>query len=227
MVLVIAWVYLPLKGVSWISELPCLVQSMSCFPFWSLTTTKVVHEVRLSFTYLNVCHLLLTPYTEVKSRTGGSYFVVRWSWWDQRRIPGLRLDYTERGRRDLCTDYPFPEIMILVYWLKVNSSVTIFTDHLWCIPFRDQRFQCILLSAIIAFRIWAWFLVRTVEIRESLLNVSICLSLKSSFNHCQSSLSCCLITLQINLSHGLSSGLIPYVTVCDWVTLRHIFDLGF
>ena len=34
------------------------------------------------------------------------------------------------GQRDLYTDNLFPEIMRLIYWLKVNSSMTIFTDHL-------------------------------------------------------------------------------------------------
>ena len=71
------------------------------------------------------------------------------------------------------------------------------------------------------------FLVRIVEMRESFQDISTCHTLKSSFNHRQSSLSHCLITLQINLSHGLSSGLIQYERLCDWVTLRHLLNLGF
>ena len=123
------------------------------------------------------------------------------------------------GRRDLHTGNLFPGIMILVYWLKVNSSMTIIMDHLWCVPFHDQHFQCALLSAISTFRVWAWFLVRTVEIRESLSNVLTCLNLKSSFNHYWFSLSHCLITLQIELVHDLSLGLIPYM-------IRSLLDIS-
>ena len=76
---------------------------------------------------------------------------------DQRKTPGLHSNYTEWTKR-------------LVHWqsvswnnetslliLKVNSSMTIITDHLWCIPFCDQRFQYNLLSYIIAYHVWAWF----------------------------------------------------------------------
>ena len=66
--------------------------------------------------------------------------------------------YTERMKR-LVHRQLIPEIMRLVYWLKVNSSVTMFTDHCWSIPFRDHCFQSHLLCCIIAFRVWAWFLV--------------------------------------------------------------------
>ena len=132
--------------------------------------------------------------------------------------PRTLLQLHEEWRRGLYTDNQFPEIMILVYWLKVNSSVIIFTDHLWCIPFCDQCFQCNLFSCITAFRIWAWFLVRTVEISESLLNVSTCLSLKSSFNHYQSSLSCCLIKLQIETRSRSQFGT---YSICHCVRSSH------
>ena len=48
---------------------------------------------------------------------------------EQRKTPGLHPT-TRRERRDLYTDNRFPEIMRLVYWLKVNPSMTIFMDHL-------------------------------------------------------------------------------------------------
>ena len=63
------------------------------------------------------------------------------------------------GWRDLYTDNLFPEIMRLIYWVKVNSSMTIFMDHLWSIPFHDKCFQCNLLFCIITFCVWAWFLL--------------------------------------------------------------------
>ena len=172
--------------------------------------------------------------------TKQQWVVLKWShaqadltsWYDelvreeQRKTPGLHPT-TWREWRDLYTDNLFPEIMRLVYWLKVNLSMTIFTDHLWCIPFHDQCFQCNLLVRIITFHVWAWFPVRTGEIHESLLNVLTCLNLKSSFNHYQSSLSHWLITLQIELIHDLSSGLIPYITVCNSVTLGHLLYIAF
>ena len=111
--------------------------------------------------------------TEVKLCMGRSYFMVQWTCIGQ--IKGKLQDFTlttRSGQRDLYTDNPFPEKMRLVYWLKVNSSMTIITDHLWCIPFCDQRFQCNLLSYIIAFCVWTWFLVRAGEMRESLQDTS-------------------------------------------------------
>ena len=81
-------------------------------------------------------------------------------------------------QRDLYMDNLFPEIMRLIYWLKVNSSMIIFTDHLWSISFHDKCFQCNLLSCIITFCVWAWFLVRTGKVCQSLWNISTCHSLK-------------------------------------------------
>ena len=52
-------------------------------------------------------------------------------------------------------------------------------------------------------------------------------SLKSFFNPYWSSLNHCIIMLQIKLVHDLSSGLIPYVTACDLITLRHLSNIAF
>ena len=128
---------------------------------------------------------------------------------DQRRIPGPWSLYTEKDEETCTWTICFPEIMRLIYWIKVNSSVIIFTDHCWSIPFCDKRFQCNILCCIIAFRVWAWFLVRTGKVCQSLEDISTFHSLNSSFNHYWISLSHCLIMLSIQFVHNLSSGFIP------------------
>ena len=58
---------------------------------------------------------------------------------DQRRIPGLCTATWRRTKR-LTTSDLFPEIIRLIYWVKVNSSMIMFTDHCWSIPFHDKCF---------------------------------------------------------------------------------------
>ena len=156
------------------------------------------------------------------------------SWYDdldlgeeQRKIPGLRLDYAEWTKG-------------LVHWQSVswNNDTSLLAKSEFICDYSHGSLLMYSLSwstfpmrfVICLNRIFVYehdFLVRTVEMRESFQDISTCHTLKSSFNHRQFSLSRCLITFRINLSHGLRLGLIPYVTVCDWVTLRHLFDLGF
>ena len=145
---------------------------------------------------------------------------------DQRKISGLHSTTWIRTKR-LAMSNLFPEIMRLIYWVKVNSSMIILMDHCWSIPFHDKCFQCNLLCCIIAFHVWAWFLVRTSKVCQSLQNILTCHSLKSSFNHYWISLSHCLIMHSIQFVHDLSSGFIPYIIVCDWVILGYISCIAF
>ena len=131
----------------------------------------------------------------MKLHTGGSYFVVRWTWYGKNK--GEPQDFVllhgERTKR-LVHWQSVSWNNELVYWLKVNSFMTMITDHLWWIHFHDQCFQCNLLSAINAFWVWAWFLVRDSEDMSVLyecLNMSLSyvilqsslVSLNSLFNH--------------------------------------------
>ena len=156
---------------------------------------------------------------------GGSYFIVWWSWEGIKGESQGSIQLHGEGQRDLYMDNLFPEIMRLIYWVKVNTSMIIFMDHCWSLPFHDKHFQCNLLSCIIAFHVWAWFLVRTGKVCQSLEDIPTCHSLKSSFNHYWMSLSHCLIMLSIQFVHDLSSGFIPYIIhligsswkyPCDW-----------
>ena len=63
---------------------------------------RLIHETRMRDAF-SLSH------TEVKSRTGGSYFAVQWTWQGQaqRKTPGLHLDYTERMK-------------ILVQWQSIS-----------------------------------------------------------------------------------------------------------
>ena len=89
------------------------------------------------------------------------------------------------GWRDLYTDNLFPEIMRLIYWVKVNSSMTTFTDHHWIIPFHDKYFpmQSFILHNCISYMSMISCTVGMEKVCQSLEDILACHSLKSYFNH--------------------------------------------